>query len=87
MTRTQWRHYQRNKNAGKEALTSQLKLVESSGQKRQYPKGMWVEKGEIMANQTTSMNMDSSGEKGIVSTQSIKCTSLVEDKKEPKYTP
>lgn len=38
-----------------------------------------------MVNQT--MAMDSSGEKGIVSSQSIKCTSLVEDKKEPKYTP
>lgn len=34
-----------------------------------------------------AMTMGSSGEKWIVSSQSIKCTSLVEDKKEPKYTP
>lgn len=40
-----------------------------------------------MVNQTMTMTMDSSGEKGIISTQSIKCTSLVEDKKEPKLTP
>lgn len=45
-TKTQWRRYQRNKKARKEASTSQLKPVETSGQKRQYPKGMWVEKGK-----------------------------------------
>lgn len=38
MTITQWRHYQRNKKAGKEASTSQLKPVETFGQKRQYSK-------------------------------------------------
>lgn len=81
MTRTQLRRYQRHKKAGKEASTSQLKPDETSGQKTQYPKGMWVEKGKIVVNQTTAMTMESSGEKGIVSTQSIKCTSLVEDKK------
>lgn len=48
---------------------------------------MQVEKGKIVANHTMIITMDSSGEKGIISTQSIKCTSLVEDKKEPKYTP
>lgn len=34
-----------------------------------------------------AMTTDSSGEKGIISNQSIKCTSLVDDKKEPKYNP
>ena len=42
----------------KEALTSQLKPVETSGQKRQHPKGVWIEKGKIVANQTMAMTMD-----------------------------
>lgn len=81
MIRMQWRRYQRNKKGRKEASTSQLKPIETYRQKRQYPKGIWVEKGKIMVNQTMAMTMDSSGEKGIVSTQRIKCTSMAEDKK------
>lgn len=55
MTRTQWRRYQRNKKVGKEALTLQLKSVETSRQKRQHPKGVWIEKGKIVANQIMSI--------------------------------
>lgn len=98
MTRIQWRRYQRNKKAGKEAPTLQLKSVETSGQKRQLPKGVWVEKGKIVANQTIAMIVDPTGKKGMVSSQSMKCSPRVEKEKkskdalksneeEPKYSP
>lgn len=49
-------------------------------------KGAWMEKGKIMANQTMAMTVDLAGRKGIISPQSMKCTSQVENKKEPENT-
>lgn len=86
MTRTQWRRYQRNKKDEKEAPTSQLKPVETSGQERQLPKGVWTKKGKIVSNQTITMIIDLVGRKRIVSSQSMKCSSQVENEKEPENT-
>lgn len=75
--------YQRNKKVGKEAPTSQLRHVETSAQKRKFPKVVWVEKGKIVANQTIAMTVDPTGKKGVVSSQSMKCPSQVEKEKKP----
>lgn len=45
-----------------------------------------MEKGKIVANQTMAMTVDHEGRKGIISSQSMKCSSQVENKKEPETT-
>lgn len=76
----------------------QLKPVETFGQKRQLPKGVWVEKGNIMANHTITVIVDPTGRKGMVYSQSMKCSPKVKKEKEmedalksnedePEYSP
>lgn len=94
MTRTQWRHHQRNKKAGKVITTPQSKTFETAGQKEQMPKAGGPRK--MVANQTVAMTFDSTGKKSVKATQNVECSSEIERQphsegkskdEEPEYYP
>lgn len=79
MTRTQWRHYQWNKKAGRDVTTPHLKPVETSGQKKQIPKVVGL---YMVAYQILAMIVDSTWKKAVVASQSVKCS--LEGEKHPR---
>lgn len=96
MSKTQWRHYQRNKKVGRDVTTPHLKPVETSRQKKKIPKLLGPGQGKMVANQTMAMTVDSMGKKAVVASQSVECSSEVEKQprskgeskeEDPEYSP